>query len=747
MIGVEYKTTEDVMKEKEREATEIEDSEQEYNETLNVSLHSHIVKTFQQNRMARETSGVNELMLDCLRAYNGEYSSEELALIQREGGSKIYMNLTSTKVRAAISWIKDILLASKEEAWSIRPTTVPELPEDQVAQIEERISVEFEEIAAELDGDIPATLKEAQERRRDLYDAIQEEIKKEAAFAFKIIEDDIRDSFEEGGWSKALSQFIDDFCIFPTAVLKGPIITKRKKLEWENGIPVVEDEYVFVNKRISPFDIYPAPEAETPCDGNFIEHIRLSRKELSSFIGNRVYKQDKLKTVLDNDIGKGYPIGLDGNVEDRKAQQEMRHDANAANENVYHGLHFWGSASVKLLRDWGYDEAQLVGKDDNEELDIEAIVVGSEVIKCRINKDPLGRRPYYTSSFQKRPGSFWGSCPPYLMRDIQRMCNACARALSNNMGLSSGPIMEVYIDRLASGQEVSELRPRDIVQVTTDPTGASGRAVQFFTIPSVANELMAVYKEFELRADDVTMIPRYAYGNERSGGAAQTASGLSMLLESASKGIKDAIRHIDEDVIIPRVKTEFYYKMLDKGSEYLFSGDIEVVAYGSSTLTLKGAQQMRRNEFLQITANPIDSEIMGPHGRAEILRVVAKDLGLGENVIPGRMEIKKAVLAKQQAQAEQVAAPVQAAQIQNEANLQMSRERNEIAAADLNRKQAKDQTDAQLKIAELDVRSREGQQRSATELQKTQAKIASDEHQANQAIALSLQTGDKANSV
>lgn len=750
-IGIEYASTEDMVVKTIDDANRVLEDEDELSlegkrELFVASLHSHIVGAFETNRIVRESSEVNDMMLECLRAYNGEYSAQDLTRIREEGGSQIFINLTSTKVRAAISWIKDILLAAKESPFRIRPTTVPELTQEQEEQIEEKITLEFEQLAQEMQGDIPATLKEVNERKRDLYDAIKEEVRKEAEFSFKIIEDDIKDSFEEGGWNKALSDFITDFCIFPTAVMKGPIVTRKKKLTWVEGVAVPEDEYVLYNKRISPFDIYPAPEAESPQDGNFIEHIRLSRKELSSFLGHPAYKQDKLKHVLAHDIGKGYPAGLDGHVEDEKSDQEMRNDSHRANENVYHGLHFWGTAPVKLLREWGYDEEnELVGRDEEEELEIEALLVGSEVIKCAINKDPI--RPYYASSFQRRPGSFWGISPPWLMRDIQRMCNACARSLANNMGLSSGPIMELYVERLADGQEVSELRPRDVIQVTSDPTGGGGRAVQFFTVPSVAGELMAVYKEFEMRADDVTMIPRYAHGNERTGGAAQTASGLSMMLESASKGIKDAIRHIDEDLIVPRVRSEFYHKMLEKGKDYKFTGDIEVVALGSSALTLKGAEQMRRNEFLQVTANPIDQEIMGVHGRAEILRVMAKDLGLGENIIPGRQELKKQQAIKAQQAAEQTAAPVQAAQIQNETNMQIARERNQLGAAELQRKQQKDAADVQLRAQELEADMRKAEQNHAVDLQKQQAKIDADDRQTNKAIALSLETGDRANNV
>lgn len=720
------------------------------------SLYTHIMKSFQTNKDARESGGVNKILLDCLRAYNGQYDPEDWAKIAEEGGSTIFMNLTSTKVRAAISWIKDILLAGKEDAFSITPTPLVELPDDVHEGIKQRVSQDFEKMLnppappqdpnappapQQKKPDVLETLKEINEYKRDLYEAVQEELNKEAQFGFKVIETKIKDQMKEGKWEKALSEFIDDFCIFPTAFLKGPIVTRKKRLMWVNGMAEAVEDYCLMNKRISPLDIYPAPEASSVQDGDLCEHLRLSRRELSSLrrATDAGYKPEAIARVLENNDGMGLSNALDTNIEQEKADEELREDINGANENVYHGIHFFGSVPCGLLKEWGMEDPVLDQVDPLDTVEVEAIIIGSEIIRCVLNDDPLGRRPYYSASYQKRPGSVWGISPPQMMKDIQKMCNACARALSNNMGLSSGPLAEVNIERLADGQDLSELRPRDIIQTTSDPTGAAGKAVNFFTIPSVAGELLAVYKEFELRADDVTMIPRYSYGNERTGGAAQTASGLSMLLESASKGIKDAIRHIDEGVIIPRVEMEFYTTMLR--GELDFTGDINVIAHGSSTLTLKGAEQMRRNEFLQVTANPIDQELMGPIGRASILRLVAKDLNLGETVVPNRQEIKS--LMKRKAESQQQPPPqVQAAQVQNETIYQISKERLQLDAAEVQRKQAKDEADIALRAREQEVRERTESTKAIASLEKVKMQESAEDNRNAQNIALKLETSD-----
>lgn len=760
--GIVIKGTPELMDEAQAEENAISKKETEEREMALSSLFGHIIKTFRINKDHRQSTGINDVMFDAVRGYNGIYSAEERAIIEDEGGSDIWMNLTSTKVRAAMAWIKDILMAAKEFPASIEPTPAMELPEDFELAIKEKVAKEFEAMVAEQTQAQTApppqegqptpqappttaeTLKEMQERKRDLYDAVKEELNKEARFAFKIYEEKIVDSLLEGGWMKALGEVIDDFCIFPVAVMKGPIVTKKKKRTWVDGKPQVKEKIVLINKRISPFDIYPSPSTETPQEGDLIEYMSLERKEVANLRDVPKYRTEALERVLESDKGKYLSEVLDEHIDTERRSIELKFSYSAQRSENFHALHFFGTVPAKLLKEWGMEEAN--GLRDNDEVDVEAIVIGDEVVKCVINDDDLGHRPYYTASFQTRPGSFWGAAPPYQMRDIQRMCNGCARALATNMGLSSGPIMEVITDRLADGTEISELKPRDIIQTTADPAGGSGRAIQFFTIDSRAAELLTVYEKFEIKADDVTMIPRYAYGNERTAGAAATASGLAMLLESASKGIKDAIRHIDHGIIIPRIEAEFHH-ILMRDNDSTFTGDIQVIARGSDALTMKGAEQMRRNEFLQTTANPVDQEIMGMHGRAQILRKMADDLGLGENLIPGRQELKVLQTKKEEAAAAaaQQNDNVAIVEKQLQVQLQQSEMSAQVKLQELEAKREKDYADIQQRIAEMEQRREASSTKASSDLQKTQMNNMQKDTSDNKQVALSLQTDDKMN--
>ena len=704
------------------------------------SLTSSILRTFTKNRDAKRSSGIEDEIFTCLRDFNGEYSASDLSRIQEEGGSNIFMNLTATKVRAAQSWIRDILLSPNEDPFTIKPTPIPSLPEDLDSQLEDAFTKEFLQKKSEVtqEGQQPPTPKQVQDTistlnrdKRDVRDAVLEEINLEALEQMKIMERKIKDDLKEGKWEDALSEFIEDFCIFPAAIMKGPVITKKEKLVWEAGVPIVKEDFLFLNKRVNPIDVYPDPSGSCVQDGDFIEHMRLSKIELYSLKGINGYNSEAIDKVLEsNNDGSCW---FDTGIESEKAEEEKRGDMIDANDGIFHALHYWGVAKTEDIEDWGLVIPDT--EDENKYWEIEAILVGTEVIKCKLNDDPLKRRPYYKASYQNIPGAFWGRSLPSLMRDIQRMCNACARALASNMGLAAGPQIELYIDRLADAGDIEEIKPLKIWQVTNDPTGAQGRAINFFQVPSIANELLGVYEKFEQKADDATGIPRYSYGNERVGGAAQTASGLSMLLESATKSIKDAIRHIDVGLIIPRVEYQFFWNIIKNKIPY--TGDIDVLALGSSTLTMKGAQTAKRQEFLQITANENDQKLMGPEGRAELLRQLGKDLGLTTKIVPSRLELRKKIeeekaqqqqMMEMQAQQQQggANASLEATRMQIEGQERMHQQTQAIKAKELELKEMKDIDNALLEREKLGLMKEANIQRAA---------VASEGNQIKQNIA------------
>ena len=641
--AIRLATIEDLQKAEEAEENANLDFEEDIEELTLSSLASYIISEFQINRDAKRNSGVEEELITSLRQYIGEYSTKEKQLIRQNNSVEIFIKLTAVKSRTLASWIKDILLNPKARPWSIEPTPSPQIRKDIREQIEQKLSEEFDQISAKISGteEIQTTISQFNRDRREIIRSVTNEVMKEAKFNMSLIEEDIEDKLVEGGFYTTLSDFIDDFCIYPTAFLKGPIITKKKSLQWEQGKPSVTESFIFKDRRVSPFDIYPAPEATSLMDGSLIEHLRLTHTELHKLAQldpKAGYKREEIYELLEKGPS-GAIYWLDSGIESDKAELEDRGTSVEANKNIYHGLHFFGSVPAHILVDWGFTEEEVLLAESGTPFEVEAVLVENKVIKCILNQDPLLRRPYYCASFQNTPGSIWGKSLPYIMRDHQKLCNATARSLVVNLGIASGPQVEVYTDRLADSGEITSIYPLKIWQVSSDPTSGGGRAVQFFQPTMIANDLLAIFSQFEERADDATGIPRYQYGNEAVKGAGLTAAGLAMLFESSSKSVKNAIRNIDLGVLVPRIEYQFYWTLLSNQINY--TGDIHVKALGADTLSVKGTQELRRNEFLQITANQFDQELMGRYSRATLLSEIAKDLGLEEPVVPSYLELKQ----------------------------------------------------------------------------------------------------------
>ena len=602
-------------------------------------LAHHIQKAWEMNRWAKEDA--EDEMLQCLRQRNGEYDPKTLRQIRDQGGSEIYMMLSATKIRAAVSWIRDILMPAGDRPWGLSPTPIPELPPFAMNAIAQRIRQTMPQLPPEIGFE-----RYIEGRAGKMRDEAMRAMRGAAKEAAKKMETTISDQLSEGGWDDALGEFIEDFCTFPAGVMKAPIIHKKKNLKWgPQGQPIVSDDIGLKYTRVSPFDIYPSPDSSGINDGDLIERIRYTRRGLYNMIGLPGYDGEAIRTVL-SEYGRG---GLrdwlwrdyERATLEGKDKFWMRQDQRSID-----GIQYWGSAQGLWLLEWGINPDEI--DDPLAEYEIDAIKIGRHIIRAVINKDPLQRRPYHKASFQATPGAFWGIALPKLMRDNQRMCNATARALANNLGIASGPIVEVEVDRLADGETVEQIFPWKIFQTKSDKTGRGREAIRFYQPRSNANELLRVYEEFERRADDATSIPRYAHGNEKVSGAGSTAAGLSMLMNNASKGIKMAISSIDGHVVTQVIEQTFTYNML-YSKDMSIKGDVNIIARGATALLTKEQTQMRRAEFLNITNNPIDMEIMGIEGRLEVLRSAADLLDLeSENIIPTKEDFQARQLEKQQ---------------------------------------------------------------------------------------------------
>jgi hypothetical protein len=600
-----------------------------------MQLAGQIRKHWTLAKAARQQ--VENEMLRAMRAKRGMYSAEKLVQLKQQGSSEIYMMLFATKARQAKALIADVVLGTADDKpWTIEPTPDPELPQDVVQTIlKATVNVVAE---AEMRG-IPMTPDEIRMGLREVKDAAVAMVYEEARVRCERAEKKIEDILMEGRFVESMDSFLDDLMVFKTAFLKGPVIRKTGVLQWQpqpdgTSQPVATYQNKPFWERCDPLMIYPAPWANTVNDGFLIERHKLSPSALSDMIGTPGYSDDAIRQVLDLYSGGGLQEWLQ--VDSERAVSERKEGyafLSQQQSDLIEALQYWGEVTGKALREWGMGPDEV--PDEAKVYEVECWLIGTWVIKAVINSDPLARRPYHADSYERVPGSFWGNSLYDLMADCEDMANAAARALSNNMGIASGPQVWVNNDRLPVGENITTLFPWKIWQTSSDPAGTQAPPMGFFQPNSNAQELMTVFDKFSLISDEVTGIPRYMTGMQGGlGEAGRTASGTSMMIQNANKTVKNLIGSMDVHITEPIVQSCYEYVMRYNPDRDI-KGDLNVVARGALSLVVKDSAQVRRNEFLQATANPIDMQIIGMEGRAAVLRESAKALDMNvDRVVP-----------------------------------------------------------------------------------------------------------------
>ncbi|MBI9090725.1 MAG: hypothetical protein JEZ12_16025 [Desulfobacterium sp.] len=653
------------------------------NRPIITSLASYVRDAWQASKEAKVK--IESTMIEALRQKKGEYDPQKLAAIRENPGSEIFMMLTDEKCAAAVAWLTDILFPADDKPWGTKPTAVPDLSPEQMGFIQQRLAQETQsEIRQELIMQIQAgaitdqnmAQKWLQQTMQSRAETMAEELRHEMIQAAKEarlkVETKLADVVEEAGWEDAVIEGIDDICTFPAGVIKGPVFRKKKKLRWKkqqaqpgqpqigqagqpgagypelDGPPVeVREEIGLEFNRVSPFDVYPLPNARKPEDG-IIERHSLTRSDLYSLIDVEGYDSEAIKLVL-REYGRG-GAGSWLNIGQDQIRQDLENRPNEyrSPETRIDALQFWGNVQGLMLLQNGMPPERV--PDPLADYQVEVWLVDRYVIKSEINGDPLGRVPYHFASFRKRNGSLWGAGIPEIIKDSQDACNASARNLINNMGISSGPQVTYDQSQLPAGVSMTDMYPWKIwpVDGSKNPGSSTRAPISFFVPPSMAESLMKVYEFFSAEADTKTGVPKYSYGNNKgSGGALSTASGFSMMMNNATRGIKNVIRNIDKGLIKPSIEMTHQWQLLYSNDPEYYTGDIKLIARGSNALIAKEQTAVRRNEFLQISMNSAVLGIIGQEGLAEVLREIVEGMDFtSDEIVPTKEAFSKRLQAE-----------------------------------------------------------------------------------------------------
>jgi hypothetical protein len=623
----------------EAQALEAEQQRQDAEGQRLDALSTHLQKLWQEAKTSK--SAIELELLKDLRQRNGEYENDLKAKIAASGGSDIYDEITEQLCAAGVAWMQDLLLYQPDEKpYSVKATPIPALPPPVMSRILAQVATEVAQLE-QAGGTVPPA--QIEEYRELLLKSITQAIKEESTERAARMSDRIDDIMAESRWEEALKSFLEDFMTFRAAFIERTV-QKVSELEFSDlgGVTtasVIEKEKI-VFESFSPFDAYPSNDATRPGDGFFFRRVFLSRADVKAMKGMDGYSDANIDYVVANwSSGKSTNTAA---IDGERARLEGKQDpANPHGDNM-EALKFWGSVTGKMLNEWSPDQPiEVDGQPIAEDQDykVSAIYIGTKAIKAKLNPDPLGRVPIYKSCYRNIAGAFWGKGISVLLRNSQSEINQLSRSKVNNTGFAAMPMMAIDQSKLPPGLPVSKLYPGCVITIE-NRAGQGGQIIEFYQPQLIAPQLETMLQAAYRRAEDRAGIPPYQYGQQQTAGAGSTLGGLSILMNSSSRGIKSAIGNIDSDVIKPVIRDIWVHLMIFDPDESI-KGDVEIKANGAMAQFSKEQITLRRIELMNATNNPIDSQIKGILGRAKELREAYKATGLDPTgIVPEDDELK-----------------------------------------------------------------------------------------------------------
>ena len=549
------------------------------------------------------------VLRQCYDQYHGILSPTEQKIID-DIGVDAHVNLSAMKAGVVQSYLAESLIQAGQLPWTIQPTPVPDLSDSGELMVAQSVQQSVEQ---GFRGDL----------RSLVYSLKSEAARKELEHAQDIADNMMKlitDQCAEGGWNRAMFGFINNFCVYPYAVLAGPIPTRRVRMQWsgETLKPKYETFYEF--KSISPWDFWWSPDSPDTQRGTgiFIRQ-RWTRQQLldaakmTSYIGENIIK------VLDDANRNDFRYHwISNNPEQTDSQVLSWRDNDTTIDILIH----WGYFSGRELTKYG-----IPGLEDNEFYNAMVTMCGRHIIQVLVEKNPtLNKRPVFTASFYTTQDRIPGESIPQRLRDVERCYETCLRYLISNAYYGSAPITEAdyaRVSKFMSDEDIGRIIPGSMY-FSEPELGNATPAFKYYSLPNNMAAFQNALVYFMDLADRVTNIPAALHGTAQGSGVNRTFRGAAMLQSNAVKAIQSAVFNIDEFVYKPLGELLYNYNMI-YSKDQTVKGDCKIMARGVTALLQKETDRQNSYEILQMVASAGQQLAALPNG-AKIVQWALKNV-------------------------------------------------------------------------------------------------------------------------
>ena len=623
----------------EDDAIALEDSEDSFASDVNFdALSDYVISKFKKSEDSRYED--EQRWTRAYRNYRGLYSPD-VQFTEAEK-SRVFIKVTKTKTLAAYGQIVDVLFANNKFPLSVDPTTLPEgvakdvsfdpkEPEELRNQSNMESPYGFKGDGMDLPkgataASLQGKLGPLAERLKDI-ENLQEGVGKTptavtfspAMVAAKNMEKKIHDQLEESQANKYLRSTAFEMALFGTGVMKGPFAVDKEYPNWDE-----EGEYSPVFKttpqisHVSVWDFYPDPDATNVDQAQYvIERHKMSRSDIRA-LKRRPFFRDK---VIEDAIEEGE------NYVKKYWEDDLSDYNQESYVERYEVLEYWGMIETSMLIDQEVDiPAELK---DFDELQANIWICNGRILRAVLNPFKPSKIPYMAAPYELNPYSFFGVGVAENMDDTQTLMNGFMRMAVDNAVLSGNLLIEVDETNLVPGQDLSVYPGK----VFRRQGGAPGQAIFGTKFPNVAGENLQLFDKARQLSDESTGLPSFSHGQTGVTGVGRTASGISMLMNAASGGIKNVIKNVDDYLLRPLGEGLFRFNM-QFDYDPKIKGDLEVKARGTESLMANEVRSQRLMQFMQVASNPA----LAPFVKFDyISREIAKSMDLDPDKVTNNM--------------------------------------------------------------------------------------------------------------
>lgn len=574
---------------------------------------------------------IEQRWLEDLRQFHGHYDTDvEGELRNDDTRSRTFINITRPKTNAWAARLGDMLLPNDERNWGIDPTPVPQLSSEarEIAREAEEAAKQAEQAASQHNaalegqgGDPSATAADVQQKAsiaREMLERAkhqQREIE-EARKRCKAMERLIDDQLTESRYPSKCRDAIADMCKLGVGIIKGPVVSGKQPKRWDVSdtgeaiLKPIDEDQTPNYRRVNPWHFFPDMNAETMSDAEFTyERHLINAKQLRKMAKDLDFNKQTARQLLK----EGAPANGAENVADLGYLSELRSMEHHGSESALSPLkgrfviwEYHGSLEIheiaKLLRAMGEEKEAneyLKSADPLDQRIVTVFFCNSRLLK--INAEYLldsGDWLYSIASFEKAEATILGAVGvPRLMRHEQAMLNSAVRMVNDNAALSVSPQVVVDQNSIEPVDGSWKLTARKIWRrVKSSVTGNQAPAFELHNIPLNQEQLAQIVDMAMRFVDEAVSMPLIAQG-EQGAMPAQTASGMTMLMNSANVVFRRVVKNYDDDMI--GLVTRTYDFNMQFSSRPEVKGDMKVEARGTSVLLVREIQAQQLQLILR----------------------------------------------------------------------------------------------------------------------------------------------------